>query len=146
MRITLALVCIALLSACAPDREREEASTTGVTDVTLADFAGTWHTTNELTGVKDPVESQLIGSADGSSWTLKFPDRDPVPMHMSVVDDSLIGVSDRYESVLRPGVMVTVRSASVRQGDAMTGNVRVVYHTQDGDEVVKGTMRSSLAN
>lgn len=144
MRITLILISIALLSACASDRERDEASTAN--DITLADFAGTWNTTVELTGVEDPVESQLIGSTDGSSWTMNLAGRDPIPMHMSIAGDSLIGVSDPYESILRPGVMVSIRSASVRQGDSMAGNVRVVYDTEDGKEVVEGTMHSTLAN
>lgn len=146
MRITLVLISIALLSACTSDRERDEASTANIHDTTLADFAGTWNTTSELTGVEDPVESQLIGSADGSSWTMNFAGRDPIPMHMSIVGDSLIGVSDQYESILREGVMVSIRSASVRQGDTMAGNVRVVYQTEDGNEVVDGTMHSTLAN
>jgi hypothetical protein len=109
---------------------------------TLADFAGTWDVTSHLQGVDNPVPSTLKGSADAASWTLSLEGRPDVPVTVSVVGDSLIVQSAEYESVLRPGVMVTVRTAGVRNGDKLEGTVVATYKTPSGDEVVHGTMEA----
>ena len=111
----------------------------------LADFASTWNTTSTLTGVTAPVESQMVGSADGSTWTLTLPGRDPIPLQASIVGDSLVAVSAEYESILRPGVRVTTRTAGVRSGADLVGVLTATYKTAAGDEVVTGTFRSVRA-
>ena len=102
MRTAALAGCLALLAACTPAPEQAEApppAPPAAPPATLADFAGTWNTTTTLTGVTAPVESQLVGSADGSTWTLVFPGRDPVPLQASVVGDSLIATGDPRKCV-----------------------------------------------
>jgi hypothetical protein len=144
MRTAALAGCLALLAACTPAPEQAEAPPAPPA-ATLADFAGTWNTTSTLTGVTAPVESQLVGSADGSTWTLVFPGRDPVPLQASVMGDSLIAVSAEYESVVRPGVRVMTRTAAVRSGAELVGNLVATYKTAGGDSVVTGTFRSTRA-
>lgn len=142
MRVTALAGCLALLVACAPaERQEEPAPPAGPS---LADFAGTWNTTTMLVGVEAPVESQMIGTADGV-WSMVLPGRDPVPLQVSVVGDSLIATSGEYESVVRPGVMVSVRVASVLHGDMLMGNLTATYRTAAGEEVVTGTTQSARA-
>jgi hypothetical protein len=59
---------------------------------------------------------------------------------ISIVGDSLVGQSAEYESILRPGVMVTVRTASVMSNGMLNGNLVATYKTPTGEQVVRGTM------
>lgn len=67
--------------------------------------------------------------------------RDPVPLRVHIAGDSLITESQPYESILRPGVIVEVRTASVVRGDELTGRLVATYRTEAGDERVGGTVR-----
>jgi hypothetical protein len=142
MRTAALAVSLIMLAACAPKEQAEAPAPPPAPSV--ADFAGTWNTTVTMTGAAAPVETQLVGSADGT-WNMLAAGRDPVPMTVSLMGDSLIAVSAEYESLIRSGVKVMIRTASVRSGDTMTGNVVATYKTATGDEVVTGTMTSTKA-
>lgn len=107
---------------------------------TLADFEGTWHVNTVLEGMEDPnpVGSTLTGS--GGSWTLMLEGRGPIAATATIYGDSLIVQSDAFESILREGVTVSIRSALVRQDEGVSGNVVASYRTADGVEIVHGTM------
>lgn len=139
MRPAAALLTLALFAACAP---KEEAPPPPPAGPTLADFAGTWQVASVLEGTPDTVKSTMTGTADGS-WTMSLEGRPNVPLTVSVVGDSLIGQSAEYESVLRAGVMVTVRTASVMSGGMLAGNLKATYKTPTGEQVVNGTMSAS---
>lgn len=142
MRAVPAVLFAALLVACAPAEEAPEAveAPPAPAGPTLADFAGTWQNSAMLEGQTDPVISTTSGTAAGTDWTMTFEGRPPVTVIPSIVGDSLIIVSSEYESVLRPGVMVSVRTASVMQNGALTGNLVATYRTAEGEQVVTGTM------
>ncbi len=144
MRSVPAALFAVLLAACAPAEEPVvEAPPPPPPSPTLADFAGTWQNSATLTGVADPVPSTMTGTAAGTDWTMTLAGRDPIPLTVSVVGDSLIGVSAEYESILRPGVMVTTRTASVLRDGMLTGNMRATYRTAAGEEVVTGTITAT---
>ncbi len=134
MRSVSIALAVALLAGCAPAEEAAEQA-----GPTLADFAGTWEITTTLEGVEDPVTSTMSGSADGSGWVMMLEGRDPIPMQVSVVGDSLIGETAEYESILRDGVMVSLRTASVLSNAMMQGAVVATYTVPDGQELVVGT-------
>lgn len=113
---------------------------------TLADFAGTWEVQSMIPGTEDPVPSTLHGSADGSEWTMDLEGRPSLPMTVMMVGDSLVAETGEYESILREGVMVQVRTASVMQNGELVGQLVATYMTADGDEVITGTMRGTRAN
>lgn len=142
MRFTPAVLVAALLIACAPAEEAPEAVEPPPPPAgpTLADFAGTWQNSAMLEGQTDPVITTTTGTAAGTDWTMSLEGRPNVPVQPSIVGDSLIIVSSEYESVLRPGVMVTVRTASVLQNGALVGNLIATYRTAEGEQVVRGTM------
>lgn len=139
MRALPAVLTAALLMACAP---AEEAAPAGPT---LADFAGTWQNQAILEGQTDPVLSTMSGSATGEDWTMTLEGRPPVTLIPSVVGDSLITVSSEYESVLRPGVMVSVRTASVLRDGMLQGVLTATYRTAEGEQVVPGTITGTRA-
>ncbi|HUE90347.1 MAG TPA: hypothetical protein VMO26_30045 [Vicinamibacterales bacterium] len=145
--LAIAATCLTLLAACTADDEQaaaepdaEAAEQPGMAGVTMADFAGTWQNTARLEGVDEPVTSTMSGSASGDDWTMSLEGRDPIPMQVSVVGDSLIGQSAEYESILRPGVMVSVRTASVLRGDVLMGNLVATYRTPEGEQRVSGSV------
>lgn len=153
MRKTIAVALVATLvtslSACGAKEEAvmDSAAATLTAEVpTMADYAGTWAMLATLEGVADQVPSTLSGTADATTWTLSLQDRPNVPVHVMVVGDSLIGESDPYESVLRKGVMVTVRTASaLTSPNTMQGSMIATYTTPTGEEKVKGTTTATRA-
>lgn len=145
MRVVTALL-LATLIACAPAEESEPMEEAAPpAGLTLADFAGTWQNTVTLAGVEEPVASTTMGSADGMTWSMMLEGRDPITMQASIVGDSLVLESDEYESVLREGVMVTVRTAAVMHEEMLMGNLVATYKTDEGDEIVTGTMQGTRA-
>lgn len=142
MRFTPAVLVAALLIACAPADETPAVVDTPAPPAgpTLADFAGTWQNSAMLEGQTDPVPSTTTCNVDGTECTMSLEGRPNIPVQRSLVGDSLIVVTSEYESVLRPGVMVTVRTASVLQNGAQVGNMVATYRTAEGEQVVRGTM------
>lgn len=144
MRATALMLTLLLVSACGGGQDAAPAddadSMAQETAPTMADFAGTWEGTNVLEGTPDPVMSTLQVSEDGSEWVMMLEGRDPIMATASMVGDSLILVTEEYESVLRDGVMVTVRTAGAMVGaDRMVGTMLATYSTPDGETEVTGT-------
>ena len=150
-----ALLVFAVLTGCgAKDGAKTEttamapapAVTPAPAAKTPASFAGTWATTATLKGAAKPVPSTLMGTADGATWTLSLEGRPNVATTASMSGDSLIIQSAEYESVLRKGVMVTTRTATVMSdANMMMGNMVASYKTPKGVEEVKGTIMSTRA-
>ena len=148
MRIAPSLLVLATITACGGTKEAPADTTAAMAAPampTLATFAGTWQLSATLAGVEKPVLSTLTSSPDGATWTISLEGRPNVPMTASIVGDSLVAVSAEYESVLRKGVMVTTRTASVLVDGALTGNLVATYKTPKGEEVVVGTVTGTRA-
>jgi hypothetical protein len=137
MRAIASLFAVAVLVSCAP---KEEAPPPPPAAPTIADFAGTWNVASVLEGTPDTVRSTLTGTADPASWTMTLEGRPNIPVAVSMSGDSLIGQTAEYESILRAGVMVTVRTASVMSNGQMVGSLVATYKTPTGEQVVRGTM------
>jgi len=146
MRVLTAVLCALTLVACGTQDEQPAAGAEAVAPTpSLAQFAGIWSNTVTLEGVAEPVPSTMSGSAAGDDWTMSLPDRDNIPVQVQMKGDSLIGQSAEYESILQPGVMVDVRTASVLRDGGLGGNVVATYRTPNGEERVPGTMRGTRA-
>jgi hypothetical protein len=148
MRKSATLFTALLLAACggaedgAPAAD-EGAEMVGAAAPVVADFAGSWESTAVLEGVADPVPVTIMSTMDATEWTMQLAGRDPVALTATMVGDSLILDSEAYESVLREGVMVTVRTAMVMADGGITGKMVATYQTPDGDEIVAGTVEGS---
>lgn len=147
MRIFTTLSLLVFLVACGGGEEAappaEDAPAAQEDAVTVTDFAGTWQTMAMLEGTPDPVPTTMTGSADGSEWMMMLEGRDPVALTASISGDSLILVSDTYESVLRDGVTVSTRTAGVLRDGQIVGKMIATYQTPEGEEVVTGTFEST---
>lgn len=147
MRLTAALLSLVIVAACAPKEEAPMADSPAAAPAapTMADFAGTWNVASVLEGTPDTVKSTLTGTADSPNWTMSLEGRPNIAVAMSMVGDSLVGQSAEYESILRKGVMVTVRTASVMMDGMLHGSLTATYKTPQGEQVVKGTMTGTKA-
>ena len=138
-----ALLALVAVVACAP-KEEEAPAPAPPAAPTVADFAGNWNTAVVLEGNPDTVRSTLTLAADGTA-SMTLEGRPNIMLTPSMSGDSLVTVSAEYESILRKGVMVTVRTEAVQANGMMTGVVEASYKSATGTEVVKGTMTSTKA-
>jgi hypothetical protein len=146
MRTATLATTLMLLAACAPKKEAPApaAPPPPPPAPTVADFAGTWNAETIMPGAKAPVKTSLVINADGTGQ-MHAEGRDPVPLTLSMSGDSLIAVSAEYESLLRKGVKVTIRTANVKSGTGLSGVVVATYKGKKGDEVANGTMSATKA-
>ncbi|MGH7586079.1 MAG: hypothetical protein ACREMH_07515, partial [Gemmatimonadales bacterium] len=128
-----------LLLACQGKREAEAPPLPPPSAPTLKDFAGSWESVSRLEGVPDSVVSHFSGPAAETGWLLMLPDRNPIPMRVWVQDDSMIAVTEKYPSLLRPGVMVQVRTSGMLKDSLIQGILLATYDSSAGQQVVRGT-------
>jgi len=101
--------------------------------IKLSDVAGTWDG-KSMVGPKDSVVASFVvtATADGKGWTMKLPNRDPIPTRiLAMGGDSVVTESGPFQSILRPGQMVTTRTIGHYKGDTMTGWFEARYASGD---------------
>lgn len=112
------------------------------TSVKQAGVIGDWNG-KTMVGPKDSVVAAYVphATASDSGWTLTFPGRDPIPTRVVARGgDSVVTETGPYNSVLRPGQMVTTRTTGHISGDTMTGTF--VAHYASGD-VLQGKISAT---
>ena len=146
-RTVQALLVLATLTACGGTKDAAKDTTVAIAPAPAAmsaakksaDYAGTWQITSTLVGAAKPVAGTLVGTPDGK-FTLSLEGRPNIAQTTSMSGDSLVNVSAEYESVLRKGVMVVTRTATMMNGDTMNGTIEATYKTPKGEEKVQGTV------
>ncbi|OLC77325.1 MAG: hypothetical protein AUH78_04670 [Gemmatimonadetes bacterium 13_1_40CM_4_69_8] len=101
--------------------------------IKLSDVAGTWDV-KSMAGPKDSVvvPSVVTATADGKGWTMKLANREPIPVRVVAVGgDSVVTEAGPFESVLRPGQMVTTHTVAHYKGDTMSGTIEARYASGD---------------
>lgn len=81
----------------------------------------------------------LTAAADTAGWSVTFPDRPPIPVH--VIDrsgDLVVFETAPYESVLRPGVRVSVLFVTRLNGDSSTGSLIAHYDVAGATAILRG--------
>jgi hypothetical protein len=112
--------------------------------LTLADIAGRW--TMQAwrdTGSAVLATYEIVGTADPASWQILFPNRQPVPLRVTVAGDSMVAEAGPYESVLRSGVAVVTRTVNRLEGDRLVGTFMARYATNVVDSVLRGRTEGS---
>lgn len=141
MRRTTILI-LALMTACAPG-EDAATDTAVATDVSLADFAGTWDGTARAQGsdsVIANIEMLATPTTEGWSFTVVNATNPAMastsPARVTTIDaDSLVLEAGPFQSILRPDQQVSTRSVYRLRDGNMVGVVRAVY-TPAGDTVM----------
>jgi hypothetical protein len=102
--------------------------------LSLADLAGKWAMTIRAeNGDSVLAKYELVATGDTTGWTLNFPKRKPVPVHVAVSGDSLVMDAGPFESVLRKGVQVTTHSVTRLQDGKLVGKTLARYATKGPD-------------
>jgi hypothetical protein len=127
-------------SAAAP----EAAAPAGLS---LADVAGTWKVHGVAEG--DPsttVDYDMVIGAEGSGWTINFPNREPIPARVVSVDgDSVVVEAGPFESVLRKGVQVSTTSTNRLVGGKLVGTTVARYANAGADSVLRISTEATRA-
>ena len=146
MRLAVVLLVLSAAVACAPKEEAtpDSAAAAAPAAPSVADFAGSWNLATVLEGVPDTVKSTVNVMADGSC-NLVLEGRPNVSCTTSMSGDSLVVQTVEYESILRKGVMTSVRTAAVMMGPMMHGNLVSTYKMPNGEQMVAGTFTGTRA-
>ena len=142
MRHFVFCCCAAVLVGCAKPEQRPAQDTTAAATptppagISLADVAGKWAmTTKSEKGDSTLVKYELVATGDTTGWTLNFPKRKPVPVHVTVGGDSLVYEAGPFESLLRKGVQVTTHSVARLQDGKLVGTTVARYATHGPDSL-----------
>lgn len=145
MRRLIPLFAVLLPLGCAEEATEEATeeaadTTAAVEGISLADLAGTWNMRTTSTDPADTFVNEYQIVVDDASWTMLFPDRDPVSATAVVEGDKVVTDSEPFESVRNPGTMVTTHGVFHLEGDRLVGDVTATWQTASGDSV--GQLRS----
>ena len=103
----------------------------------------TWDS-KSMVGPKDSVvaTSVLAATADGKGWTLKLPNRDPIPVRVVATGgDSMVTEAGPFPSILKPGETVTtLHTVGHIRRNKMTGTFEAHYASGD---VLKGKIKAT---
>jgi hypothetical protein len=155
MRVVTSCCLAVLLMGCGKSAEKPADAEVGAADVmdeapagiSMADLAGTWNIKSKLDGSDKVITYDLVASGDGSSWTVNFPGRDPVPARVVATGgDSVVWESGPFESVIRKGVTVKKSRVTARlQNGKLTGTTTAVYDAKGADTVAHLTVEGTRA-
>jgi hypothetical protein len=149
MRRLALLCCMAVLTGCtrSQDRAVEEGAVTdtvaeaaatpaGSATISLADVSGKWKIRTMNEDGSEPVDAEVLATADRSGWTLTLPNRKPIPMRVTAVaGDSFVTEAGPFESVLRKGVQVRTRTVNRLQDGKLVGTMEARYTMGGRDSV-----------
>jgi hypothetical protein len=150
MRYLALFCCAGLLFGCGEQQEAASDEMAGeaapMAEMTsLADYAGTWQM-QALTETGDSVlvEYEMVATDGMDGWTITFPDRDPMSVRIVAHEgDSIVTEVGPYESLFRPGVMVTTRSVGRLENGTMVGTFTATYETEEADSILTGQSRGT---
>ena len=106
--------------------------------ISLASLAGKWNQTTKAEGSDSVlVKSEVNAGADANSWTITLPNRQPLPIKVTVDCYSIMTAMDPYESVLRKGVQVTTHGVLRLVDGKLVGTTIARYSPAGADSVVR---------
>ncbi|OGU12960.1 MAG: hypothetical protein A3K13_04220 [Gemmatimonadetes bacterium RIFCSPLOWO2_12_FULL_68_9] len=141
MRPILLFCCALSFTACAKGGEQAggEAAT-----LNLADVAGKWTIQSMAEGSDSVlVTYELNATATTEGWTIVFPGRDPIPLHVTTGGDSVVTHAGPFQSVLRPGVTVSTEGAMRLVNGQLEGWSVAHYQGAGADSVLRIRQRGA---
>jgi len=145
-RAALLSSTILLVAACAKKEEPAKDTTAAMAPapapapaptLALADVAGKWQFNSVPMAGKDtsPTKYVLTATADTTGWTLTFPDKQVVPVKVTVSGDSVQLASAEFKSQRRKGVKVTTET-TLRLSDGKLSGVTTAHYAKAGADSV----------
>jgi len=143
-RALLPALCLALI-ACANDTERTEADPPPADTTAMAapaaapatGIAGRWNMQLDPIPTDSAPAAYVLEATDSDAgWTMTFTGGQPIPVRViSMGPDSVVTEAGPYQSVVRAGLTVTIRSVFRLQGDTLRGTTLARYQTSAADSV-----------
>jgi hypothetical protein len=143
------VLCTALLAACSTkEKPSSTDSAAGTVDSSamapaakpfaLADVAGKWNVTSKPESGTDTTSTTYVlnATADTTGWTITFPGRKPMAVHVQLSGDSVITMAGPYDSVRRKGLKVTTNGAFKLQDGKLVGRTTAHFKTTKPDSVL----------
>jgi len=143
-RAALLSSTILLVAACAKKEEPAKDTAAAMSPapapaptLALADVAGKWQFSSVPMAGKDtsPTKYVLTATADTTGWTLTFPDKQVVPVKVTVSGDSVQLASAEFKSQRRKGVKVTTET-TLRLSDGKLSGVTTAHYAKAGADSV----------
>jgi hypothetical protein len=139
---------ILFVAACAKKEEPAKDTTAAMTPapapaaaptIALADAAGQWQFASTPVAGKDtsPTKFVLTATADTTGWTMTFPDKQVVPLKVSVSGDSVQLVSGEFNSQRRKGTKVKTETSLRMQDGKLAGMTTAHYMTKGADTTLQ---------
>jgi hypothetical protein len=152
--VTTCVIALVLAGCSTADNDAADttAGATGAVEaapatLSLADLAGTWNVSSRIEGNDTTlVDYQLVATADRSGWSIKFPDREPIPVRVVAVEgDSVVYEAGPFESVLRKGVQVRTHVVGRLRDGRLVGNTVARYDVTGADTVTRLSYEATRA-
>lgn len=108
--------------------------------ISLAAVAGQWNVRSVPESDTDTAATLYVlnATADTSGWSITFPNREPIPMHVvAVAGDSIVTEAGPFESARRAGVQVRTHAVFRLQNDRLIGTTVARYETTGPDSVLR---------
>jgi hypothetical protein len=145
MRVVRTCCLVLLVMGCGKAADQPEDAVVGEAPaaeeapaaLSLADLAGTWNVRSTVEGDESKVVTyDIVATADQSGWSLKFPDREPIPVRVVAVEgDSVVTESGPFESQLRKGVQVSTVVVNRLKDGKLVGRTTARYQVSGADSV-----------
>jgi hypothetical protein len=105
--------------------------------ISLKDVAGKYSVTNKYEGSDSTILSyEINATGDTTGWTLNFPNRKPIPIHIvSVAGDSIVTEAGPFESAIHKGVQVKVNTVYHSQNGKLVGRTVAHYAVKGPDSM-----------
>jgi hypothetical protein len=140
--------CAVVLVGCSQSKDQPATDEMADTDaaaaavpapIALADVAGKWSVRlMPESGDSTLLTYEMTATGDTSGWAINFPKRKPVPLRVvAVAGDSIVTEAGPFESNLRKGVQVRVRTVNRLQDGKLVGATTSRYATTGPDTVAQ---------
>jgi hypothetical protein len=97
------------------------------------DPTGTWDMRSVPASGTDTTATTYQLKVDNGTWTLQFPNREPIAARVTADGDSFVMDAGPYSSVRRSGKMVSTHGVFRVSGDQMTGETTATYQGAPND-------------
>ena len=153
MRVLTSCWIALVLVGCGRGAEKPEEAAVGEAapmeeapaTISLADVAGTWNVRSTVEGSEETVVTyDLVATGDRTGWSIKFPNREPIPLQVVAVEgDSVVTEAGPFESALRKGVQVRTHVVSRLQDGKLVGTTVARYDVTTADSVARLTFEGT---
>ncbi|MFL5619596.1 MAG: hypothetical protein ACJ79A_14530 [Gemmatimonadaceae bacterium] len=146
-RVALASSTLLLVAACAKKEQPANDTAAAMSPapapapaptLALADVAGRWQFASTPASGKDTSSTKwvLTATPDTTGWTMTFPDKQVVPLQVSVAGDSIMLASAEFSSQRRKGTKVKTESTIRLAGGKLSGMTNAHYVTKGADSTL----------